>query len=615
MTDIIQILPDAVANQIAAGEVIQRPASVVKELLENAIDAGATQIELIVKDAGKTLIQVNDNGKGMSETDARCCFERHATSKIRKADDLFAIKTMGFRGEALASVAAVAHVDLKTRRKEDPCGIAIRMEGSVFKEQQPCVCEGTSMAVKNLFFNVPARRKFLKSDTVENNHIYNEFLRVALINHEVEFTFHSNDKVLCKLEKSTFKRRITALFGNRFNEKLLPVQENVEGLSIYGYVGKPDQARKTRGEQYFFVNQRFMKSSYLSHAVEGAYEHLLAERTHPIFFLCINIAPGEIDVNIHPTKTEVKFSNERFVYGVLRASIKKSLGQFELAPTISFEEDITRNIAPLPKGAFVEKPTIKLHAGFNPFDAKWKTQINPHQENNLQHWNKLYEAFEDDAHTTVNISSELSQPVVMRKTSSLWNEGEPETDAENQTIIQVFRKYIVVNLGSGLVIIDQKRAHERVLYERFLKEDKFPTSSQHLLFPKQLSFSVSEAEVLKNIIPYLKQAGFDMEFFGNTTFVINGLPEYVHDDEVENTLSQIAERFAQNIPEQKEERKHFVALEMAKRTGVKYDQSLTNEEMQHLVGMLFACDQPNFTSDGKKIIETLSKEKLDQLLA
>lgn len=615
MLDIIQILPDAVANQIAAGEVIQRPASVVKELLENAIDAGATQIELIVKDAGKTLIQVNDNGKGMSETDARCCFERHATSKIRKADDLFAIKTMGFRGEALASIAAVAHVELKTRRREDSCGVSVRIEGSVFKEQQPCVCEGTSMAVKNLFFNVPARRKFLKSDTVENNHIYNEFLRVALINHEVEFTFYSGDKVVCKLEKSTFKQRITALFGNRFKEKLLPVKEVVEGLSIYGYIGKPDQARKTKGEQYFFVNQRFMKSSYLSHAVEGAYEHLLEDRTYPTFFLCITIDPREIDVNIHPTKTEVKFSNERFIYGVLRASVKKSLGQFELAPTISFEEDITRNIAPLPKGSFVEQPTIKLQTGYNPFDAKWKTQIYPHQEENLQHWNKLYRLFEDNAPATESSSLELSQPVVMKKTSSLWSEEKHEAETDNQIIFQVFRKYIVVNLGSGLVIIDQKRAHERVLYEQFLKEGNFSTSSQHLLFPKQYSFPVADTEVLKNIMPYLKQAGFDIEFFGNTTFIINGLPEYIHNDEVETTLLQIAERFAKNIPEQAEERKHFISLEMAKRVGVKYDKLLTSEEMQHLVGMLFACEQPNFTPDGKKIIETLSKEKLDQLLA
>lgn len=615
MLDIIQILPDAVANQIAAGEVVQRPASVVKELLENAIDAGATQIDLIVKDAGKTLIQVNDNGVGMSETDARCCFERHATSKIRKADDLFAIKTMGFRGEALASIAAVSHVELKTRRKEDSCGVHVRMEGSVFKEQQPCVCEGTSMAVKNLFFNVPARRKFLKSDVVENNHIHDEFLRVALIHCEVGFTFYSNDKVLYKLEKSTFKRRIIALFGNRLSDKLLPVQETVEGLSVHGFVGKPDQAKKNKGDQYFFVNKRFMKNPYLSHAVEGAYDHLLEERTYPTFFLCIDIAPQEIDINIHPTKTEVKFSNERFIYGVLRAAVKKSLGQFALAPQISFEEDITRNVVPLTKDTFVKTPAINLHAGFNPFDSKWKTKPNPHQSDNLRQWEQLYRSFEEDMQAEPQSARQKSQSVAMKKESLLWNEETSVIDTENQTIIQVFRKYIVVNLGSGLVIIDQKRAHERILYEQFLQEKSLSHSSQRLLFPKQYVFSVAEAEILKNIIPYLKQAGFDIEFFGNTTFVVSGLPEYLHDEEVEATLSQIVARFIQDIPEQEEERKHFMAVEMAKRTGIKYGEALTLDMMQHMVGMLFACNQPDFTPEGKKILETLSMEKLDHLLS
>jgi DNA mismatch repair protein MutL len=460
MSDIIHLLPDHVANQIAAGEVIQRPSSAVKELVENSVDSGATNIKLIIKDAGRTLIQVTDNGSGMSETDARMCFERHATSKIREADDLYSIKSMGFRGEAMASIAAISQVELKTKTKDTELGTLINIEGSKIKTQENCATnKGTSISIKNLFFNVPARRNFLKSDNVELKHIIEEFTRVALANPSINFTFYHNDNEVYNLKKSNLRQRISSMNGKNYNEKLVPIKEETSLTSISGFIGKPEFARKTRGEQYFFVNNRFIKSGYLHHAIVSAYTDLIPKEQIPSYFLFFEINPILIDINIHPTKTEIKFEDEKSIYAILRACAKKALGQHNITPTIDFNKDPSFDTI-APKDANLKMPKIKVDDSYNPFEKK----INPNK-NNTENWENLFELSQSE-------EQKISENRIVQ--SSLEN-----FENFNQKILfQIQEKYILSPIKSGIMIVHQQRAHQKILYNKYLnfrEKNRFST--------------------------------------------------------------------------------------------------------------------------------------------
>ena len=499
MSSIIQLLPDHVANQIAAGEVVQRPASVVKELLENAIDAKATDIKLIVKDAGKTLVQVIDNGSGMNVTDARLCFERHATSKIRHAEDLFTLNTKGFRGEALASIAAIAHVELKTKQEQEELGTHIIIEGSKFVSQDVAVLpKGTSFAVKNLFFNIPARRNFLKSDTVEFRHIVDEFQRVALAHPSIYFTLIHNGSETFNLPNSNYRQRIVNVFGGKTNEKLVPVTEDTEIVSIGGFVGKPEYAKKSRAEQFFFVNDRFIKSGYLHHAIMNAYEGLLREGNQPSYFLYLNVPPNTIDINIHPTKTEIKFDDEHALYAILRSAVKHSLGQFNVAPVLDFDRDANLDTPYEYKNKESEFPTIQIDANFNHFESNEVIKKTPKSlsfqsyksKNNDSNWDNLYLGLKQDAHEVRSHSFENHEI-----TGSLFNDREIE-ETSSRTY-QIHKKYIVSSIKSGMLVINQSRAHQRILYEQFLTNITVnKASSQQLLFPLELYFSNDEVQFI-----------------------------------------------------------------------------------------------------------------------
>ena len=529
--DIIKLLPDSVANQIAAGEVIQRPASVVKELIENAIDAGATQIDLIVKDAGRTFITVIDNGCGMSETDARLCFERHATSKIKCADDLFAIKTMGFRGEALASIAAVAQVELTTRRKEDEVGTKIRIEGSKVIEQLPKpMSVGTNFTVKNLFFNVPARRNFLKSNEAELRHINEEFFRITIMNPEIGFTFVSNDKELFHLYPGTLKQRIVGLFGKDYESKLLPVNQITESVTINGFIVKPEFSKKTRGEQYFFVNRRFIKHAYLHHAVENAYKELIPQDCFPGYFLDIQIDPKEIDVNIHPTKTEVNFIDVKLIYAIMHSAVRKAIGQNNLAPTLDF--DINPNMGiDFGEASRMDRPVIAPKVDFDPTFNPFKISPMRHQQ---QNWRIAY----DDSGDTVANSHVTDNEHVIDM---------PEEE-QKSLFIQLQQSYIVTTVKSGILVVDQHLAHERILYEQYLKEMETEViASQQELFPHHISLNINDASILKELKPELEKIGFRIESMNNTTFVINGTPVDCKGSDAVSIIEKILEDYKTNM--------------------------------------------------------------------
>jgi DNA mismatch repair protein MutL len=517
MSSIIQLLPDHVANQIAAGEVVQRPASVVKELLENAVDAKATDIKLIIKDAGKSLVQVIDNGLGMSITDSRLCFERHATSKIRHAEDLFSLHTKGFRGEALASIAAIAHVEMKTKQEQDELGTHIVIEGSKFMSQEPSVLpKGTSFLVKNLFFNIPARRNFLKSETVEQRHIVDEFQRVAMAHPNIHFTMYHNGSEMFNLPISNFRQRIVNLFSGKTNEKLVPVKEETEILNLHGFIGKPEFSKKNRGEQFFFVNNRFIKSGYLHHAVMAAYDGLLSSGAQPSYFLYLDVPPNTIDINIHPTKTEIKFDDEHALYAILRSAIKHSLGQFNVAPVLDFERDPNLDTPYQYQNKDAEYPTIQVDRSFNPFSddtgeselAKQKSNkslpnFSSYKKTEVQpNWESLYVGLKQASYDIAEMTFENDAV-----SSSLFEENEVEQEAKRT--YQIHKKYIVSPIKSGMVIINQKRAHERVLYEEFLTSmTVHQASSQQLLFPLQLYFSSTEIELLAELKSSLENTGF-----------------------------------------------------------------------------------------------------------
>ncbi len=599
MLDIIKLLPDSVANQIAAGEVIQRPASAVKELMENALDAGATQIDLVLKDAGKSMIMVVDNGCGMSETDARLCFERHATSKISKAEDLFAIRTMGFRGEALASIAAIAQVELKTRRKEDEVGVKIVNEGSVVKEQTLVPMQpGTTFTVKNLFFNVPARRNFLKSPQAEMRHIVEEFTRVSLMNPKIGFTLTSDGKEVYHLYPGNLKQRVVGLFGSGYQEKLLAVRQETERVRIDGYIVKAEYAKKTRGEQYFFVNKRFIKHPYLHHAIENAFMEMIPKDNFPGYFLNIEVDPSDIDINIHPTKTEVNFLDVKLVYAILHAAVRKAIGQHNLSPMIDFDESADLNNdfgTAMSRSSFLAIPNVPLDPNFNPF-SKENTPRETHGEGSYQpqkgtpsgDWRLLYGERTD-------LPNGPCEP-------------KEETLPKCQ-YLQVNQSYIVTAVKSGLLVIDQNLAHSRVLFEKYLKElENHNGASQQELFPQALSLNVNDASLLKEILPELENLGFAMEQANPTTFMIKGMPTDVAGCDGVALLEQILDNYKINRTDLQLDRKLNLAKTMAAQLSIKNQTRLSEMEMQNIVDQLFACNVAEIAPNGKKIYVIINME-------
>lgn len=613
MSDIIQLLPDHVANQIAAGEVVQRPASVVKELMENAIDADSTSIKLIIKDAGKTLVQVIDNGKGMSATDARLSFERHATSKIRSADDLFSLNTKGFRGEALASIAAIAHVELKSKQAEDELGTYINIEGSEIKAQEVTVTPtGTSIAVKHLFFNIPARRNFLKSNTVELRHIIDEFHRVALAHPQVAFSMYHNGSQLFNLHESNYRQRVVNIFGAKTNEKLVPVEETTEVLTISGFVGKPQFAKKSRSEQFFFVNNRFIKSPYLNHAINSAFEGLIKDGNHPIYFLNLTVDPKSIDINIHPTKTEIKFDDEHTLYAILRSSVKHSLGQFNIAPVLDFDYDTNLDTPYNYKDKGATTPTVEVDRNFNPFRQERVSgkQITAFRKQTPNNWDSLYVGLESKGTRDTQDFSQVEFESEPEKSSLFDGELHIET---TQSTYQFQNKYIISTIKSGMLMIDQHRAHQRILYEGLLKSMTVKEAvSQQLLFPLQLHFTGSELTILKQLKDDLEATGFVFSAIDENLVEITGLPINVPDSEVSMILEQLISDVEQEVPDSHFSATDLLAKSMAKSLAIKTGQSLSNLEQEHLVNSLFACKEPSVSPSNRATFITMTIDEVDR---
>ncbi|KGK28776.1 DNA mismatch repair endonuclease MutL [Cellulophaga sp. E6(2014)] len=614
MADIIQLLPDHVANQIAAGEVVQRPASVVKELLENAIDAGADAIKLIIKDGGKALIQVVDNGVGMSATDARLSFERHATSKIKSADDLFCLHTKGFRGEALASIAAIAHVELLTRTEEEELGVQLKIEGSKISSQEPIVTpKGTSFCIKNLFFNIPARRNFLKSNQVEFRHITDEFHRVALAHPDIQFHFYNNGSEIFHLPKSNYRQRIVNVFGSKTNEKLVPVEEETQVVKIAGFISKPEFSKKSRGEQFFFVNNRFIKSPYLHHAVVSAFEGLIKSENHPGYFLYLDVDPASIDINIHPTKTEIKFDDEHTVYALLRSAIKHALGQFNVVPAIDFEADQNLETPYDYKAKLAEVPRVSVDASFNPFaeeTPKTSHRSSTYEKPSTKGWENMYVGLESKVGKESDFSSVSFESETI--TGSIFDNQAEAIDTVSTTF-QLKRKYIVTTIKSGMIIIDQSRAHQRVLYENFLKNITIKEGvSQQLLFPLQLNFSSTEVHIIKEIIDSLINLGFAFDAIEEEYVSISGVPLLVPESEVGMVLDQLISDYQMDTPEDSFSQSDIVAKTLSKTLAVKTGEQLDSESQLALVNNLFACKEFKISPFNKPIYITLTGEDIDK---
>ena len=573
--DIIQLLPEHVANQIAAGEVIGRPASAVKEMLENALDSGATNIKLYIKDSGKTLLQVVDNGCGMSEADARMSFERHATSKINKADDLFAIKTMGFRGEAMASLAAIAHVEMKSKLTEKELGTHIIIEGSQVKKQEDCSCaNGTSISIKNLFYNVPARRNFLKSDKVETRHIIEQFSRIALANPDINMSLHLDDVEYFHLEKSNKRQRIVSVTGAKSNQKLVPIQEQTTLVNISGFIGKPEFCKRTRGEQYFFVNNRFIKSPYLHHAVKKAYDGLIPDNYFPSYFLYLDIDPKLIDINIHPTKTEIKFEDERSIYAIIRSAVKHSLGKYNVAPTIDFNLETSFDIPVMEKGKAYTQPKVKVDTNFNPFEKEKPTEIFS--------WGDIVEK--------ANIQQEIEVD---------WTQ-----EVQEKQLLQIKNQFILLEGKGELLIIHQQRAHERVLFEYYqdLLENK-KVESQQLAFPFNITFSNSDYLLITQLEEPLHNLGFSFKLKDNS-IEINGIPPECTKENLEAIFEEILEQ-EKNDDKLKIAVKEKIAKVLAKNIAIKKGKKIEQKEMKVLISNLFACDLPSISPNGKPTIINL----------
>jgi DNA mismatch repair protein MutL len=600
MSDIIQLLPDHVANQIAAGEVVQRPASVVKELLENAIDAGATSIKLLLKDAGKTLIQAIDNGKGMSTTDARLSFERHATSKIKKAEDLFNLSTKGFRGEALASIAAISHVELKTKQENQELGTQIKIEGSkVISQDFISTGKGTSIAVKNLFYNIPARRNFLKSDTIETRHIIDEFQRVALAHPTISFLLHHNNNEVYHLRESNLRKRIVAVFGSKMNEKLVPISEKTDIINIEGFVAKSEFSKRKRGEQFFFVNDRFIKNPYLHHAVVNAFDGLIEHGCHPSYFLYLTVPASSIDINIHPTKTEIKFDNEKALYAILRATVKHSLGQFNITPVLDFNRDSTLD-TPYNfknKGA-VSTPRITVNPEFNPFKEEQKRGFSSSYKDQKQteRWESLY--------TSVAITDEEKQTELF----------ENHQEIKTQTTFQIQKKYILSSIKSGIVLIHQSLAHQRVLYEQFLESITVKeANSQILLFPVKINFSSAEIEMIYTIKTELENAGFSFDEFKKDSVTIKGIPISVTESKITIIIEELLNDINLEVPDASFSHFDVMAKSFAKTLSIKTGTKLSEKEQEGLVNDLFSCKEPTVSPTGKLIFKTLTMNEIDNL--
>ena len=613
MSDIIKLLPDSVANQIAAGEVVQRPASALKELIENAIDSGADKIQILIKDAGKSLIQVIDNGCGMSLTDARMCFERHATSKIRKAEDLFAIRTMGFRGEAMASIAAIAQVELKTRRHEDELGTCIRIEGSEIISQEPVsTMPGTSISVKNLFYNTPARRNFLKGNPVEIRHLNDEFQRVALANPDIFFTLHHDGNEVFHLPKGSLKQRIIHLFGNAYNQKLVPVEETTSIIDLKGYIGKPEFAKKTRGEQFFFVNNRFIKDPYLNHAVLNAFEEVLSADSYPLYVLFIDIDPSKIDINVHPTKTEIKYQDEKAIYAIIRSAVKRALGKYNISPTLDFNQEtgFSQMISPKAHEDIVP-PAIAFNPDFNPFSSEKKEREIPFLRNSQEerktvtkNWGSLYEivqpeaqqnGLELDGNRQVEIGSQVFKSI-------------------GKQIFQLHNRFIISQIKSGFMLIDQQAAHERILFERFLQHlENRQGASQQSLFPQTVTLNAVDFELVKELLTDIQSLGFQIREFGKNTMIIEGVPADIGTNISElEILEHLLEGFKNNQSTLKLSKRDSLARALARNTSIKSGQSLSSEEMNMLIDELFACEMPNTSLSGKPVISTFTLEELLQ---
>lgn len=611
MSNIIQLLPANIANQIAAGEVVQRPSSVVKELIENAIDAGATNIQLIVKDSGKTLIQIIDNGDGMSSDDALMSFERHATSKIKNADDLFHLTTMGFRGEALASIASIAHVEMKTKQEGSELGTLIEMEGTICKNNTSIACEkGTSIAVKNLFFNVPARRNFLKSEGVENSHILDEFLHTALIHNNISFTYYNNGKLIHKVDKSTIKKRIIDLFGTSFNERLIPIEEEIDAVKISGFITKAEYSKKNRSEQYFFVNNRFMKSPYLANAIDKAYQGLIVEKTYPSFFVNLEVAPENIDVNIHPTKTEIKFLDDRVIYAVLYAAVKRSLGQFTLAAQLDFESDSSFNVAPLKEGQIPIIPKIEYNPSYNPFEDKWKEQkpISEREKSNNENWREFF--YEDKPLPKQEEVIELIDETILEEVEEVQEKYIAKTTSDT---IQFQNKYILTKTKSGIVVINQERASQRILFEKFSQSNYESITSQQLLFPFNHFFSPTHSFQLLELVPEIRKYGFMLEYQKDGSFNIVGIPNTLHSENAQLALEELLYDLNEQSQDLSTPKHYKIALSMSKKLCIKEGEKLETQEMVGIIGQLFACSNCELSPFGKKIMHKIDFQELDRI--
>jgi DNA mismatch repair protein MutL len=625
MSDIIQLLPDSVANQIAAGEVIQRPASVIKELVENAVDAGSTEIKVIVKDAGRTLLQIIDNGCGMTETDARMAFERHATSKIRNANDLFAIRTMGFRGEALASIAAVAQVELKTRPHEQELGTKIEIAGSKVENQEPVTCsQGSNFMVKNLFFNVPARRRFLKKNATELRHIVNEFQRIALANPDISFSLTHNEQMLFNLSQNNLKQRIGGLLGKHSTSQLIPVETSTSVIDIHGFIGKPQAARKTMGDQFFFVNNRFMKNPYLHKAVTAAYENLVPAEHCPPYFLFFEADPSIIDVNIHPTKTEIKFEDERSVWKIVNASVREALGKFNMVPSIDFDSTGNIEIPTFKKDDPIHIPSVNINPDYNPFEpgktspsSSQKATSTPHPSN----WESLYEGFEASAGDEWQHRQNKEQETLILPSQE--NETDEANTAqksieiaerrENTPYFQIKNKYIITSVKSGLMIIDQRRAHERILFEDFLKNIQMGASvTQQSLFPEEIKFSEEDAILLREIYDDLKIFGFELQEKKDRTFAIIGQPSFLKNVNASRLIDSILDAFKHGEVDPEREIKEQLATIMAQNACMRPGEMLTQAEIAELINKLFLCTGPNYTPTGKTVFSIVDNDELEK---
>ena len=620
MSDIIQLLPDSVANQIAAGEVIQRPASVVKELVENAIDAGAKRIDVLVVDAGRTSIQVIDDGKGMSETDARLSFERHATSKIRKADDLFSLRTMGFRGEALASIAAVAQIELKTRMESEELGTHLSVSGSRFTGQEPCSCPvGSNFLVENLFFNVPARRKFLKSNTTELNNIITAFERIVLVYPQISFTLHSNGTELFSLRSCNYRQRIVEVFGKRLNQDLLPIDVDTSLCHIHGFVGKPEAARKKTPHQYFFVNDRYMKHPYFHKAVITAFDRLIPQGEQVPYFLYFDVPAENIDVNIHPTKTEIKFENEQAIWQILLAAVKEAVGRFNDIPAIDFDTEGKPDIPVFNPNAGTSAPKIDFNPSYNPF----KQTARPSKPSAPEGWEDLYAGLDSGGEIR---QSKLFEQGEVETMGSGMEEGTIISSAVTQSVDETMIEdkspshyqykgcYIMTAVKSGLMIIDQHRAHIRILYEEYLRQlSEHKVHSQKVLFPEMVQFSVSDQTVLDQVLPEMAEMGFQLDSLGGGSYAVNGVPAGIEGLNVVALVNDMVASALESGTSAKDEIDQTLALSLARNAAIPQGQVLSNVEMDNIVNELFACSNVNYTPSGEPVIAIMKQQDIEHL--